>query len=283
MSGTLGREWQTFNVTFVMNLKSTIRYYALSGYLISFLLNPIFMILTAWIINRLVAPSGLPDKFYALTGFPDYLSFVILGYSFNGFLLATAVRGANSIYEEQTQGTVELLFLTPANRFVWMAAKASSTIYTSVIDLALVAIFGSALFGLKLRAGPPAALTALLAILLTVVALQGVSFILGGIGMIFKQSHAIEVFLIPVFTFLSGMLFPVEALPGWVQLFSYAFPLTYGLHIVRRSLLLDLQIGALASDFIGLIACAAVYIPIGYLMFNSLERNAKRLGVLTTF
>ncbi len=266
-----------------MNLKSIIRYYALSGYLISFLLNPIFMILTAWIINSLVAPGGLPDRFRDLTGFPDYLSFVILGYSFNGFLLAAAVRGGSSIYDEQTWGTVELLFLTPMNRFVWMAAKALSTIFSSIIDLIIILLFGSTIFGLKLHAGWDAVGTALLGVLLATVALQGVSFILGGFGMVFKQSHAIEVFLIPIFTFISGMLFPVEALPPWLRLFSYSFPLTYGLNIVRKSLLLDAGFVETSWDFLGLLFCALVYIPLGYLLFNRLERNAKRLGVLTTF
>jgi len=283
MSGAVGRAAQTFRVTFAMNLKSIIRYYALSGYLISFLLNPIFMILTAWVINGLVAPGGLPDRFRSLTGFPDYLTFVILGYSFNGFLLAAAVRGGSSIYDEQTQGTVELLFLTPMNRFVWMVAKAMSTIFSSVIDLVIVLAFGSALFGLKLHAGPGAVITALLGLCVTTIALQGVSFILGGVGMIFKQSHAIEVFLIPIFTFMSGMLFPVEALPPWLRAFSYSFPLTYGLDVVRKALMLDAGILETWWDFLGLSLCALVYVPAGYLLFNRLERNAKRLGVLTTF
>lgn len=268
--------------TFVISLRATIRYYTLSGYFMSVVMNSIFMILTAWVIRNVVAPTGIPDAFHAMTGYADYLTFVVLGYSFNGFLIAAAARGGSTIYEEQAYGTVELLFLAPMSRFTWMLAKALSPILTSGLDLLVILSFGAAFFGLTINENANLGV-ALLGVGLTIIALEGISFIMAGVGMIFKQSHAIEVFLIPIFIFISGMMFPVDALPAWVRAFSYAFPVTYGLNVVRRTLIAGTPVSLLTSDFVGLVACAIVYIPAGYFLFRYLEKNAKKSGVLISF
>ena len=52
---------------------------------------------------------------------------------------------------------------------------------------------------------------------------------------------------------LSGYLFPIEAMPEWLQVISYFIPLRYYLTIIRSLLLKGVGIQSLQTEIIALI------------------------------
>lgn len=269
---------RTARATFHASFTNSVRFYTTSGWLVSSLLMPIFLLAGAAVVARFIAPGGAPPRFVELTGYTDYLAFVVLGLATNGLVMSSLEDGGNAIYEEESAGTWELLALTPMNRFVWMFSKTLAGLVNSMVDLVIVLTLGIVAFGIHLA--PQNLGVALLGLALTVVGLQGLSFLFAAAGLVWKQPFALAIILSPVLMFLTGMMFPVQALPGWVQAISAIIPLTHGLHIVREAALAGAGLGELAGSFGLLLLTGAVLMAIGFATFVRMERKARRDGAM---
>jgi ABC-2 type transport system permease protein len=204
--------------------------------------------------------------------------YVILGVAFYGLASGALEDGGNAIYDEESNGTWELLSLAPFNRFVWMFAKTLASLLTSFIDFFAVLLLGAALF--HFAPTPHGLVVALAGIALTLVALQGFGFVMAALGLVWKQPYAVAMIMSPILILLSGMVFPTSLLPAWLRPFSDAIPLTHGLKIVRDAILLDRGFGALAGEFLWLAVTGAVFMAVGFASFQFMERRARWLGVL---
>ncbi|HUR69389.1 MAG TPA: ABC transporter permease [Candidatus Thermoplasmatota archaeon] len=269
---------RTFGATFKTSLTQQIRAYTLSGWTVSAILMPVFLFAGAWVALRFLGQGDAPSRFFDLTGYPSYLAFVVLGVAFNGLAMGALEDGGNAVYEEESNGTWDLLSLAPFNRFVWMFAKTLASLLTGFVDFFAVLLLGALVFRVRPTIGGLA--IAILGILLTVLALQGLGFLMAALGLLWKQPYAIAFLLSPAVILLSGMMFPVKALPGWVQPLSSAIPLTHGLHIVRDAILLDRGLVDLLPAFGWLLLTGAILMAIGFAAFQLMETRARQLGVL---
>jgi ABC-2 type transport system permease protein len=101
-------------------------------------------------------------------------------------------------------------------------------------------------------------------------------------GMFLSEGIAGVVYL------LSGVVFPLAALPGWVQPISLALPTTYWLEGMRRALMgpMPEQLRGPLSDWsngglaLMLLATTAVLVAFAQLFWRWSERRAWRLGKL---
>jgi ABC-2 type transport system permease protein len=240
-------------------------------------MSPVFLFAGAYVTVSFVAPGGTAH-FAALTGYPEYVPFVILGVAFYGLAAGALEDGGNAIYDEESNGTWDVLSLAPFNRFVWMFAKTLAALLTSFIDFFAVLALGALLF--RFAPTPHGLLVASAGIVLTLVALQGFGFVMAALGLVWKQPYAVAMMLSPFLILLSGMMFPVSLLPAWLHPVSEAIPLTHGLTIVRDAVLLDRGFADLAPSFAKLAATGAVFMVAGFSAFRTMEVRARRLGVL---
>jgi ABC-2 type transport system permease protein len=269
---------RTFRATFAASLKGQMRFYTRSGWLVASLLSPLFLLATASVIAHFLAGGGTPERFFALTGYPSYLAFVVLGMAANGLLMSALEEGGSAVYDEESAGTWDLLALTPMNRFVWMAGKTLAGLAASLLDFAVILAVGVLVFGVALTPGNMTVAAA--GLLLTLAGLQGFGFLMAAAGLYWKQPYALGMLLSPAFIFLSGMLFPVQALPPALQALAAAFPLTHGLRILRDAVLLGRGFADLAGAFGLLALTGAVFMTAGYAAFTVMERRARLRGVL---
>ena len=79
---------------------------------------------------------------------------------------------------------------------------------------------------------------------------------------------------------VSGVYYPIEVLPGWMQKVAAVSPATYVLQGVRAALIDSASIGELLSFVWPLLLIGAVMVPIGVYVFGVCERYAKRTGKL---
>lgn len=237
-----------------------------------------FLFAGAYVVLVFLGQGASPTRFFALTGYPSYVAFVILGVAFNGLATSALEDGGNAVYDEESNGTWELLSLAPFNRFVWMFAKTLAGLVTGFVDFFAVLLLGSVVFGVT----PTwhGLLVAFAGIVLTLVALQGLGFAMAALGLRWKQPYALAFILSPVVVLLSGMMFPIAALPAWAQPLSNVVPLTHGLTIVRDGILLDHGFGQLAPVFLRLAITGAALMAIGFLSFRHMERAARERGTL---
>lgn len=269
---------RTIRSTFHANLLTQFRAYTLSGWTISAILSPVFLFAGAWVVLRFLDAGDSPGRFFEFTGYPSYLGFVVLGVAFNGLAMSALEDGGNAIYEEESNGTWDVLALAPFNRFAWMLSKTMAGLVTGFIDFFAVLLLGAIV--LDWAPTPTGLLVALAGVILTLVALQGFGFVMAAIGLVWKQPYALAFILAPVLVLFTGMMFPVAVLPAWVQPVSDFIPLTHGLVVVREAILLDRGFMDLAPVFGRLVVSGFAFMAVGYTAFRFMEKKARVLGVL---
>jgi ABC-2 type transport system permease protein len=79
---------------------------------------------------------------------------------------------------------------------------------------------------------------------------------------------------------VSGVYYPVEVMPGWMQAIATVSPATYALDGIRAALLDGAGVGDIWGDLWPLLILGAIAIPLGLAVFRAGERYAKRHGKL---
>jgi ABC-2 type transport system permease protein len=79
---------------------------------------------------------------------------------------------------------------------------------------------------------------------------------------------------------VSGVYYPIEVLPPWMQVLSHLSPATYVLEGVRGALIEGLPLSSMLDLVWPLVVMGIVLIPAGLWAFGRAERYAKRTGKL---
>jgi ABC-2 type transport system permease protein len=79
---------------------------------------------------------------------------------------------------------------------------------------------------------------------------------------------------------VSGVYYPVDVLPEWMQWIATVSPATYALDGIREAILEGQGLTAMGDELWPLALIGAVSIPLGLAIFSRGERYAKRHGKL---
>lgn len=198
---------------------------------------------------------------------PDLLSSYNLIPGLIGSILQmmTTMMTALAIVRERERGTIEQLIVTPVNNWELMIAKITPYILISMINVVLVLVVGTFWFGVPIRGN------VLLLFLLTGLFLipnLGIGLLISTVANTQQEAmFATLPTLLPSF-FLSGFLFPLDALPTALRLVSLLIPLRYFLVIARSVVIKGVGIGVLIPQVTALIAFSIVLVLIAVLRFR---------------
>jgi ABC-2 type transport system permease protein len=162
-----------------------------------------------------------------------------LAYITPGILVLTALSGAvNSgmtLLEEKIKGVMKEYFVAPIPRLSILLASAGSglvkTLGQSLVILAIALAFGA-----RLNTSLPDVLGALLVLVLFVAAFVGFSDGVAARSRSVGGYHMLLFVLNLPLLFLSNALYPLEAMPVWMQVLSYLNPATYAVDGLRQTL-----------------------------------------------
>ena len=79
---------------------------------------------------------------------------------------------------------------------------------------------------------------------------------------------------------VSGVYYPVEVLPEWMQAIATISPATYALDGIREAILDGQGLSAMWDELVPLMIIGAVSIPLGLWVFSRGEQYAKKHGKL---
>jgi ABC-2 type transport system permease protein len=121
---------------------------------------------------------------------------------------------------------------------------------------------------------------------LTVLAVASVSFV--GIGMmtavlpLISPEKGTQLGFIAqgLLLVVSGVYYPVDVLPAWMQAIARISPATYALDAIRDAILLGHPVAAMNDELWPLVGIGILCIPLGLAVFRHGERYAKRHGKL---
>lgn len=246
----------------------------------SLLLWPIIELGTAYYAFKpFESAPGLAERWaLAADGRSIVLFFAtgVLGYTF----FYSLVQSAWNFAFERHLGTLELLFLTPANRFVLVLANgamamAQSTWLFLVFAIGLFAVVG----GLEI-AHPGMVGVAFVGLLVPAIAW---GTFLNSLFMFSRDAGFLYTIFQQPMEFFSGVRIPLFALPGWAQLVGVAFPLTGSLLVLRGSLLEAGMLSDLWPQLLGLAVLSALLLLVSAWLLRVGERRARRTGSLVLF
>lgn len=180
----------------------------------------------------LLIGSGLQHSFQGGPGGPDYLRFFYPG-ALAMVVLFTAIFSTISVIEDRDQGFLQGVLVSPAPRLAIVAGKLLGGTTLAVLQAALfLTLAPLAIDGLSIgRVAGALAVCVGLGFGLT-----GLGFAIAW-GMDSAQGfHAImNLFLIPMWL-LSSAAFPIGGAAGWVRSLMLVNPMTYGVALLRRSI-----------------------------------------------
>ena len=141
---------------------------------------------------------------------------------------------AFAVVREREIGTLEQIMVTPIRPAEFILGKTLPFFLIGIFDVTLIAVVGSLWFEVPFRGNIAVLATGAV---LFILCMLGVGLLISTISSTQQQAMVTSFFFImPAITF-SGFGFPINTMPHWMQLMSYAIPLRYFLIVVRGSYL----------------------------------------------
>ncbi|HEU5459692.1 MAG TPA: ABC transporter permease, partial [Pyrinomonadaceae bacterium] len=191
---------------------------------------------------------------------------------------------ANSIRQEQMQGTLESVLLTPINvPTVIISSSAWDFLETTFFSF-LYLFFGWFFFGVQFRGS---FFLAVVFLLLTTVVLACLGILSASFAMVFKRGDPFGIFLGAGSALFSGVLFPTQLLKTYggpkLASISLLLPATHGLQGIRQVLLEGHGLAQVTRPLFTLLGFLVVLLPFSLWVFGRAVRRAKREGSLIQY
>ncbi len=239
----------------------------------------VYLIVNALSVTYIGASAEL------ITGATINVNFLILylliGTSVWSYLSVTFDGVTDIINMERWEGTIEYTFMAPISRFTHLIGSCWYAVVHGLLFTFIQLIVVGAFFHLDLSHANY--LTAVFMLLV-----GSISFIGFGIGaavlpLLYTEKGMQMSFIVrAILLLISGVYYPIEVLPAWMQPLARISPATYVLNGLRGGLLYNKPIWSpeIWNNTWPLIITAILSVPLGVYVFSIAERYAKRTGRL---
>jgi len=218
--------------------------------------------------------------YYFLGASPQYVGFVILGGAMLAFWSNVLWSVGSQLYWEKEDGNLEAFFMSPASKMSLLTGMAFGGVVNTALRVIVTIAAGILIFGVHFDSSQiPEALSVFALAVIDLYALGmalSSAYLLEG-----REAWHISNLLTEPVSFVSGLYYPIQFFPFWLQALASLVPMTLGLDIMRRmffgspTILSEyLEVGVLAI-------MAPVLIVLAKLALDYMERFSKREGRLT--
>lgn len=219
----------------------------------------------------------------ALRAPEDYIGFVVVGGAMLAFWMNVLWSMSMQLYWEKEQGNLALYVMAPNSMMSILLGMAFGGLLATTLRALAILLLGTWLF--QVRFVVVSFWQLFLVFLLTMVALYGMGMMFASVFLLLGREAwaALDVIQEPVYL-VSGLYFPVRALPFWVAAGASLIPLTLGLDAMRQ---LTFQSGptlgflSVTVESRLLFALAVLFLLLAKVFLDYTERLAIREGRLT--
>ncbi|MDG6256842.1 MAG: ABC transporter permease [Methanomicrobiaceae archaeon] len=247
------------DIIYTIWLRNIKRYLRSKSRIIGSLGMPLFLLLVLGLgLNSVVQ---IPD-----TG-QGYFEFIIPGIVAMSVLFTSVFAGIQIIWDRQF-GFLKETLVAPVSRLEIMLGQTFGGASTAFVQ-GLIILVLSLFIGLSFSSAAGFVIAFLFMVLI------GIAFTALGIAIASRMEdmHGFQLIMnfvvFPIFG-LSGALFPISSLPGWVQPLTMLDPLTYGVEGIRYGLTGTAQINP-AVCFVVLAAFSAFMTVVGAWLFRKMS------------
>lgn len=192
-------------------------------------------------------------------------NFIIPGLMALVLFLYTSLFTASSIVRERELGTIEQLIVTPIKPLELIVAKVIPYILISFLILIEILVIGVLLFGVPIHGSIPLLLQ--LSGLFLITAL-GIGIFISSIANNQQEAMLMTFATMLPSIFLSGLFFPIDAMPRWLQLISYLFPVRYAVTIIRGIIVKGIGLDNLTESVLAVVIFSLIVVLLASTRFK---------------
>jgi ABC-2 type transport system permease protein len=169
---------------------------------------------------------------------------------------------------------------TPTSPSVLILGSGAYELIRATAFAVVMIVAAAAFFNLRVDTGVDSAFVTAAALLGCVLLFAALGVALAAFTVVFKQTTAVLALATTAIALFGGVYFPIDVLPAGLEFLANALPFTWGLDVLRASLLNgELELGRLGL----LIAFDVVALPCALVLFNVAVRHARRAGSLAQY
>jgi len=216
--------------------------------------------------NMMIAPEPFlldvevlfnPDKLETWFFLPGIIGILIMQVS----LILTGT----SIVREKENNTLEQIVVSPISKTHFVMGKILPYVLIAFADFYFILSLSWLLFDLP---SPSSHLLLFALALVYVSGLIALGLVISTVSQTQQQAIFIAIFILIPSILLSGFIFPIEAMPSYIQPISYILPFTYFVEIIRGILIKGNEFLVLAPSFAALLGFAVAFISVSVLRFR---------------
>ncbi|MEP7166384.1 MAG: ABC transporter permease [Candidatus Woesebacteria bacterium] len=228
--------------------------------------------------SRIIGSLGQPVLFlfalgfgfgpiFARAGGGNYMNFLAPGVISQGILFTAVFSGIELIWDRQF-GFLKETLVAPVGRFEIMLGR---TLGGATIAMAqgVIIFFLTLLFGFR-PVSVLGLIPAFLIMFLTALFFTALGTAIASMLQDFQGFQLIMNFLVMPMFFLSGSLFPLDSVPGFLKIISVIDPLSYCVDGLRSTLINVSHFG-LSLDLVVLTSLSLLTLAIGSYLFSKIE------------
>jgi len=198
-------------------------------------------------------------------GNPNYFQFVAPGIIAMVVMMSLMTALPRAISHEKEVGTLDGMMAAPINRLSILLGKTIAQMVRGIIQGVVILVLAVVLFGVTIY-GSIALIFALL--LLGVFSFVGLGIVITSLAKNEETAGMMMMTIMFPMMFLSGVFFPIQQMPGFMQGISNVLPLTYATRALRKVMTLGAGISAIATELAFLIGFGTVMILIAVPVFK---------------
>jgi ABC-2 type transport system permease protein len=180
---------------------------------------------------------------------------------------------------ERWEGTIEYTFMSPASRVTHLLGMGFYAVIYGIAQITIMFGVVSLFFELDLSNANYWGASLMLAV--CSVSLVGFGIVAAVLPLLSpEKGQQVSYIVSSLLLLVSGVYYPVDVLPSWMQAIATVSPVTYALEGLRQALLEGAGVAMLWESIWPLLIMGAVFVPLGLYVFHLGERYAKKTGHL---
>lgn len=225
----------------------------------------------------LLVPLYSTMEMSSAIGTADYGAYLLLGLSMISFQSVALWGGSNNFNWELTTGLIDYSFSSPVSKYAYVE---SVIISDALVSLVLYdAPFLAVAFYLAARVLSLSGIAyGLTAYVLSILVLSQIGVTFSALTLLYKNVSNLFEFFNMAFQFLTGMIIPLQVLPGFVRVASVFVPLTFGIDLSRHYVLSSSTVFPVPLEWAGLLLQLIGLGLTSLLVFGFVESRARKNG-----